>query len=184
MSGKRRRTEKDNGKTSRKAVIMLDYDTWQQFKEECWNEAQVSFQRMSPEAQEAMKEAGAAGALTEALGLDGTWVMLVSTYSRWHKGSIYRVSPTWPGPAKPEQKTEYVDRPVVVTDGYRFAQPGDDDAHWHISFATGLVGFAGYVYEINGKEKLRPRPLFDQQHDGTYRLRVPVAVRFLKGATE
>jgi hypothetical protein len=44
------------------------------------------------------------------------------------------------------------------------------------------VGFAGYVYEINGKERIRPRLLFDSMPDGTFRLRVPKAVRYVKGA--
>jgi hypothetical protein len=168
---------------------MLDYDSWQQVKEECRNDAQVSFQRMSEPAQAAMKEADAAGALTEVLGLAGTWVMLGSTYSQWqwHKGNSYRISPSWPGPAKPEPKPEpkpeYVDQPIVVNSGYRVAQPGEDDAHWLISVAHGLVGFCGFVYEADGKDKLNPILIFDQQPDGTHRLRVPKAVRFLKGAT-
>jgi hypothetical protein len=52
---------KDNGKTSRKDGIMLDYDTWMKVKTECENEAQVSFQRMSRAAQKAMQDSHADG---------------------------------------------------------------------------------------------------------------------------
>ena len=40
---------------------MLDYYTWQNVKEQCLNEAQVSFQRMPAETQKAMQDAHAAG---------------------------------------------------------------------------------------------------------------------------
>ena len=158
----------------------MDYDMWQKVKTECHNEAQVSFQRMSQAAQKAMQDAHVDGAGIEVLVLAGSWDY--TSDEKLHAGIIYRVSPSWPGPAKPEPKPEYVDRKVVVADGYRFAQPGEDVAHWLISVAPALVGFCGYVYEINGKEKIRPRLIFDQQPDGTHRLRVPKAVRFVKGA--
>ena len=160
---------------------MLDYDTWQTVKTECKNDAQVSFQRMSAEAQKAMQDAHAAGAKIASVALGG--VLVTQPAPSWYPGGIYCIQPSsWPGPAKPEPKTEYVDQPVFVIDGYRIAQPGEDDAHWLISVAHGLVGFCGFVYEIDGVDKCRRRLIFDKQPDGTHRLRVPKAVRFLKGA--
>jgi hypothetical protein len=161
---------------------MLDYDTWQKVKEECENIAQVSFQRMSKAAQKAMQDAHADGAKIAGVALGGAWILQKDP--SWYPGSIYCVQPsTWPGPAKPKPKPEYVDQPVVVSGGYRIAQPGEDDAHWLISVAHGLVGFCGFVYDADGREWCSPAPIFDQQPDGTHRLRVPKAVRFLKGAT-
>jgi len=111
----------------------------------------------------------------------GEWVALSAP--SWHCGLPYRVSPSWPGPAKPEPKPEYVDRPVVlVGEAYRFAQPGEDVAHWLIAVAPGLVGFVGYVYATDGRQWCSSALIFDKQDDGTHRLRVPKAVRFLKGA--
>ena len=159
----------------------MDYQTWMNVKTECHNDAQVSFQRMSPAAQKAMQDAHVDGAGIEVLVLAGTWYC--TSEEKLHAGIIYRVSPTWPGPAKPEPKPEYVDQPVVAADGYRFAEPGEDDAGWLISLAPGQVGFCGFVYEADGKDIYLYGLVFAQQPDGSHRLRVPKAVRFLKGAT-
>jgi len=45
-----------------------------------------------------------------------------------------------------------------------------------------MVGFAGYVYEAAGREWCSPELIFDKQDAGTFRLRVPKAVRLRKGA--
>ncbi len=182
MSWRRRRTGNGNGTTSRKDVIMLDYDSWQQVKEECHNEAQVSFQRMSEPAQAAMIKAHKAGAVIDALGLDGVWFH--PSYPMWRLGTIYRVSPTWPGPAKPELKPEYVDQKVIMGKGmYYIEVPNRTSALWNINAASSMFGFVGYVYEADGKDIYLYGLVFDQKPDGTHRLRVPKAVRFLKGAT-
>ncbi len=177
MSGKMRRTGSGNGKTSRKEKIMISYETWETYKKELANETWAAWAKWPADVQQVMSSIDYEH--RECLHYDGRWLTHAGGF---HPGTAYRVSPSWPGPAKPEPKPEYMDRPVVVTGGYRFAQPGEDDAHWLIAVANGLVGFCGYVYEIGGKEKIRPRLLFDQQPDGTYRPRIPRAVRFLKGA--
>ena len=159
---------------------MISYETWQNVKEECRNDAQVVLQRMSPEAQNAMKDAHAAGAIIEVVNAFGEWVAL--SEPSWHCGLPHRVSTSWPGPAKPEPVPEYEDKNVFLAGAaYKFIHP-EDGSRWFITSAQGTVGFVGYVYNINGKCKIRPRLLFDKQPDGTYRLRVPKAVRFLKGA--
>ena len=158
----------------------MNYETWMVHKAECLNDDTRPWCRLSEPAKSAMIEAHAAGAIIEVVCINGDWV--AASTPLWHCGLPYRVSPTWPGPATPAQTPEYVDQPVVVADGYRFAQPGEDDAGWLISLATGLVGFAGYVYEADGKDIYLYGLVFDQQPDGTYRLRVPKAVRFLNGA--
>ena len=157
----------------------MNYETWMVHKAECLNDDTRPWCRMSEPAKAAMKEAHAAGAIIEVVDFVGDWV--ATSTPIWHKGLTYRVSPTWPGPAKPDQKPEYVDQPVVVADGYRFAQPGEDDAGWLISLAPGLGGFCGFVYEADGKDIYLYGLVFDQQPDGSHRLRIPKAVRFVKG---
>jgi hypothetical protein len=161
----------------------MDYATWMVHKSECENAAQVPFQRMSGSAQAAMKEAGAAGAIIEGLWITGAWGRVSGP--DWHPGGIYRVAPSWPGPAKlepapqPQPQPEYEDLPVRLV----------DDGHWRVrvgmlycflSNVTIHRRFAGYVYEINGRTAVRPELLFDSRPDETYRLRVPNAVRFVK----
>jgi hypothetical protein len=140
----------------------------------------LPFCRLSKAAQAAMKEVAAGSALIEMLSLDGTWIR--SGEPSWYNGSTYRVSPSWPGPAKPEPVVEYIDKPVVL-DGvvYLFAHYTHNEPQWILPMACGIVGFAGYVYlDGFGVERCRARLLFDSLPDGTYRLRVPKAVRFVK----
>ena len=159
---------------------MLDYETWMKVKSECQNDAQVSFQRMSPEAQAAIKDAWAARAIIEGLWVNGAWAHVSDP--DWYPGGIYRVSPSWPGPAKPEPAAEYEDKNVfLVGASYRFIHPSED-GRWLLASAPAMVGFCGYIYEVDGKDKPSPILIFDLHPDGTYRLRVPKAVRFLKGA--
>ena len=157
----------------------MDYETWQKHKTECLNEAQVSFQRMSAEAQSVMQEAHSHGAIIEVVNIFGVWVA-VSTQI-WHRGLPHRISPTWPGPAKPASAPEYEDKGVfLVGVAYAFTHPVIGE-RWLLATAPGTTGFVGYVYEDDSKDKLNPILIFDPQTDGTYRLRVPKAVRFLKG---
>jgi len=162
---------------------MLDYDTWQKVKAECENDAQVSFQRMSAEAQKAMQGAHAAGAKIAAVALGGA--LVTHPDPAWHPGRIYCILPSsWPGPAKPEPKPEYEDKNVfLVGAACRFTLPSEAGMQWVITLAPSMGGFVGYVYETDGREWCIPTLLVDKQDDGTYRLRVPKAVRFLKGAT-
>ena len=83
---------------------MLDYDTWMKNKEECQNYDMRPWCKMTEPARIAMKNAHAAGAGIEGIGLDGLWFR--APEPRWHKGNIYRVPPSWPGPAKPEPVPE------------------------------------------------------------------------------
>ena len=162
----------------------MDYDTWQKFKTECENDAQVSFQRMSQSAQMAMQDAHADGAIIASLALGGAWIR--QKCPSWYAGSIYCVQPsTWTGPAKPEQKPEYVDRKLILGKGMYYVEvPNPANATmWDLNTAPSMFGFAGYVYETDGREWCSPELICDKQPDGTYRLRVPTAVRFLKGAT-
>jgi hypothetical protein len=156
----------------------MNYNTWVMVQEECWNDEQVSFQRMSRAAQAALKEAHAAGARIESLERAGSWTF--ACQPSWHPGLPYRVSPAWPGPAKPEPAVEYEDKNVfLVGAAYRFFHPSEDATRWLLAAAPGTVGFVGYVMWDG---KLEPCLIFDQQPDGTYRPRIPKAVRFLKGA--
>jgi hypothetical protein len=75
---------------------------------------------------------------------------------------------------------DYMDVSIAVSCG-RHIVDKQEYMYW-ISGAPNDVDFAGYVYEINGKERIRPRLLFDSMPDGTFRLRVPKAVRYVKEA--
>jgi hypothetical protein len=161
---------------------MLDYATWMKHKSECENDEQVSFQRMSGSAQAAIKDAHAAGAVLEGLWISGDWKTVDGP--DWHPGGIYRVAPSWPGPAKLEPAAEYEDKNVFLADEfYRFIHPLEQATRWLLPSAPGSLGFVGYVYATDGREWCSPALISDKQDDGTYRLRVPKAVRFLKGAT-
>ena len=159
----------------------MNYDTWMKVMAECHNDDMRPWCKMTEPARLAMINAHAAGAGIEGMGLE-EWRR--ATEPRWHKGNIYRVCPSWPGPANPAPAPEYVDKDVfLVGVTYRFTLPSESGMQWFITLAPSMVGFVGYVYEINGRTAVRPKLLFDSQPDGTYRLRVPKAVRFLKGAT-
>ena len=158
----------------------MDYDTWMKNKEECQNYDMRPWCKMTEPARIAMINAHAAGAGIEGIGLDGLW--FCAPEPRWHKGNIYRVSPSWPGPAKLETKPEYVDKNVFRSiQMYRFIHPEIGEP-WRVTTAPSMVGFAGYVYEAAGREWCSPELIFDKQDDGTCRLRVPKAVRLRKGA--
>ena len=178
-SGKRKRT--GNGKTSRKDVIM-NYDTWIKVMAECHNDDMRPWCKIGESARAAMINAHADGAIIEVMGLV-EWRR--ETEPRWHKGNIYRVCPPWPGPANPAlaPAPEYVDKDVfLVGVTYRFTLPSEAGTQWVITLAPSMGGFVGYVYETDGREWCIPTLLVDKQADGTYRLSVPKAVRFMKGA--
>ncbi len=161
----------------------MDYATWDKHRDELHNEEMRPFCKLSKEAQEAMKEAYAGSALIEGLTLDGDWIR--TGKPSWYKGSICRVSPVWPGPAKPEPVVEYVDKDVFRQSGTIWLDnpnPYTCSARYSLTIAASLEGFAGYVYDVNGKEMCFSKLLIDPQPDCTYRLRVPKAVRFVKGA--
>ena len=83
----------------------------------------------------------------------------------------------------PEPKPEYVDKDVfLVGVTFRFTLPSDAGMQWVITLAPSMGGFVGYVYETDGREWCIPTLLVDKQDDGTYRLREPKAVRFMKEA--
>jgi hypothetical protein len=159
----------------------MTYDKWLEVREKCWNEEQMALQRMSLMAQTAMKKAHKAGAIIETLQYDGEWAPSHDIPS-WNPGKIIRVDPSWPGPPRPEAKPGYVDTPVA-SDGmiYRIANPTGNTPYWLLPMAPTAVGFAGYVYETDGREWCSPALICDKQPDGSYRLRVPKAVRFVKG---
>jgi hypothetical protein len=178
MSGLRRRTGSGNGKTSRKEKIM-DYVTWMKHKDALQNESWIPWAKWPDYVQKAMSSVEYEH--REHLNYDGMW--MAHAQGGFYCGTAYRVSPTWPGPAKPEPKPEYEDKNVFRSNAtYRFIRP-EIYERWLLTTAPAMVGFVGYVYEADGKCKIRPRLLFDQQSDGTYRVRVPKAVRFVKGAT-
>ena len=158
----------------------MDYDTWMKLRSECHNDDMWPWRKMGEPARIAMINAHASGAGIDVMGLE-EWRR--ATEPRWHRGNIYRVCPSWPGPANPAPAPEYEDKNVfMLGNTYRFIHP-EIGERWLATTALGTTGFAGYVYEINGRTAVRPKLLFDAQPDGTYRLRVPKAVRFLKGAT-
>ena len=162
----------------------MDYETWMKNKEECQNEAMRPWCKMSELTRIAMIDAHAAGAKIETLTHMGAWV--ATENPGWHVGTAYRVSPSCTGPAKPDPKPEYEDCKVLLLgDGtiYTYTYQGKTSAYTRsIDSAVANSRFAGYVYEDDGKDKLNPIPIFDPQPDGTYRLRVPKAVRFMRGA--
>jgi hypothetical protein len=157
----------------------MDYAEWEKHKDELHNGDMKPFCRFSNEAREVMRDAAKAGALIE--WLDSAGVFRRKQDEGFPSGYIYRISPEWPGPAKPEPKTEYVDESITsICGSHRVLQPRSRFVF--LGDAVNYVGFSGYVYETDGKERVRPRLLFDAQPDGTYRMRVPKAVRFVKGA--
>ena len=160
---------------------MLNYETWMKVKEELHNEEMRPLCKLSKEAQAAMMDAHAAGAIIDALGMIGLWVQ--AQEPRWHQGNIYRVSPSWPGPAKPEPVVEYVDKDVSRQSGTIWVDnPYNCSARYPITVVASMEGFSGYVYEIVGKDECLPSLIRDRQPDGTWRIRIPKAVRFVKGA--
>jgi hypothetical protein len=99
----------------------------------------------------------------------------------WHNGNTYRVSPAWSGPAKPEPVVEYEDVPIDRNfDKYHYMFARDGEAIRSIVSAPGDPRFAGYVYATDDRKWCSPALICDKQDDGTYRLRVPKAVRFVK----
>jgi len=82
-----------------------------------------------------------------------------------------------------EVVAEYVDKDVSRQLGTIWVDnPYNCSARYPLTTATALEGFAGYVYEIVGKDECLPELIRDRQPDGTWRVRVPKAVRFVKGA--
>jgi hypothetical protein len=157
----------------------MDYAEWEKHKDELHNESMKPFCRFSDEAREVMRSAAKDGAIIEVLYNNGVFGLTESDI--FMSGCIYRISPDWSGPAKSEPKTGYVDESINSTCGsYRVCQPGSRFVF--LGDVVNHVAFAGYVYEINGVDRCRPRLLFDSQPDGTFRMRVPKAVRFVKGA--
>jgi hypothetical protein len=157
----------------------MDYEIWEKYKDELQNESCKPFCMFSNTARYVIRDAAKAGAIIEVL--DSVGVFRRKQVEGFQSGHIYRISPAWPGPAKPEPETEYMDESISSTCGsYRVCQPGLRFVF--LGDAVNHVDFAGYVYEINGVDRCRPRLLFDSLPDGTFRLRVPKAVRFLKGA--
>ena len=160
----------------------MDYETWMKVKDACLNDDMRPWCRMPDGTRKAMKYAHAAGAIIETLTYMGEWV--ATENPGWQVGIIYRVAPSWPGPAKPEPAPEYEDKDVFLVGAtYRFIRPSEEGTQWFITAAPAMVGFVVYVYEINGGTAVRSKWFFESHTDGTYRLRVPKAVRFLKGAT-
>ncbi len=160
---------------------MLDYETWMKVKEECRNEDMRPLCKLSSEAQTTMQEAHAAGAMTEQLGIDGSWIECPRP--SWYLGNTYRVSPSWPGPAKPEPVVEYVDKDVFRQSGTIWVDnPYTCSARYPLATAASMEGFAGFIYELSDKDMCFAELILDAQTDGTWRVRVPKAVRFVKGA--
>jgi hypothetical protein len=157
----------------------MDYAEWEKNKDELHNGDMKPFCRFSDEAREVMLAAAKGDARIEVLDKDGFFYRTYSEFFR--RGLIYRISPDWPGPAKPEPKPEYVDVSVHTSGGmYVLYHPCG--CVLLLCDAQNNVAFAGYVYEITGVDSYHPRLMFDTHTDGTCRLRVPKAVRFLKGA--
>jgi hypothetical protein len=157
----------------------MDYAEWEKHKDELHNEICKPLCRFSMVAREIMKDSANDGAIIEVLDSDGWFRRKQGKV--FQSGHIYRIAHDWPGPAKPEQKPEYMDESISSTCGsYRVCQPGSRFVF--LGDAVNHVDFAGYVYETDGKESVRTRLMFDAQPDGTLRMRVPKAVRFVKGS--
>jgi hypothetical protein len=157
----------------------MDYAEWEKHKDELHNESMKPFCRFSDEAREVMQSAEKEGASIDVLDCAGLFRR--KQCKGFQGGYAYRVSPYWPGPAKPEPKPEYVDESIHTSGGMYVLYHHSGCVLW-LCDAQNNVAFSGYVYETDGKERVRPRLLFDAQPDGTFRLRVPKAVRFVKEA--
>jgi hypothetical protein len=157
----------------------MNYATWEKYKDELSNETWTALAKWPKDVQDAMRELSPDN--TQLLTYEGLWVDRAAS-SLYHAGTAYRVNPYWPGPEKPDPVPEYVDMPVfLIGVMYWFTSPGEDGGRWRLTAAPGVVGFAGYVYTgKEGKPECCPAPISDQQTDGTWRLRVPLAVRLRK----
>jgi hypothetical protein len=168
-----------SGKTEQERKCDMDYAEWEKHKDELRNESMKPLCMVSYAAREVMRAALNDGAVIEVLDSNGVFGRKYC--EGLHSGHIYRISPDWQGPAKPETKTEYMDVAPYV-EGAMHVLSHPMGYKYLLSGAQNYVAFAGYVYETDGKEMIRPRLLFDSLPDGTFRLRVPKAVRFVKGA--
>jgi hypothetical protein len=157
----------------------MDYAEWEKYRGELQNGEMRIFRRLSDETRKAMRAAQDAGAPMHVLSFGAMWENVGQV--SFAEGLVYRISPDWPGPAKPEPKTEYVDESIHTSGGMYVLYHHSGCVLW-LCDAQNNVAFAGYVYEINGVDSYHPRLMFDTHTDGTCRLRVPKAVRFVKGA--
>lgn len=154
----------------------MTYEQWERVKDECQNAKMIAFCAMSKEAQEAMRESCTRMmAYIDKLGRDGKWEM--SLNCGFLNGNTYRINPSWPGPAKPEPVAEYEDVPVVQRHTLYGGDSKVDFIFRTLQSMSCDHRFAGYVMPDG---RIRPRLILDQQKDGTYRLRVPKAVRLVK----
>jgi hypothetical protein len=157
----------------------MDYAEWEKYRGELYNDGCKPFCLLSNRAREIMQSAAKDGAIIEVLDIAGVFGR--KQCKGFHAGYAYRISPDWPGPAKPEPKTEYVDVAPYVEGAMHVLNQPMGYNYW-LSGAQNHVAFAGYVYETDGKEMIRAFLMFDAQADGTFRMRVPKAVRFVKEA--
>jgi hypothetical protein len=157
----------------------MDYATWEKYKKDLANETWTAWAKWPTDVKDAMQMIATDN--TQLLTYEGLWIDRAAS-SSYHAGTTYRVNPAWPGPSKPKPVAEYEDVPVfMVGIMYRFTHPGYEGGRCYLAAAPGTAGFAGYVYV--GKEckpECCPALIFDGQADGTWRLRVPLAVRLLK----
>jgi hypothetical protein len=153
----------------------MEYATWEKHKKELANETWTAWAKWPKDVQDAMRQVDPE--YREFLRHDAAWQNAQGT--PFLPGNAYRVNPLWPGPAKPVP--EYEDCKVHISGDrsiYTYAYSSGSCSHVR-SIECAIVNprFAGYVMPDG---KLRPRLLFDLQKDGTYRLRVPLAVRLRK----
>lgn len=152
----------------------MTYEQWERVKEECHNAKMVAFAGLSKEAQEAMREACKfMWASVDGLNWDGSWSPV--NMPGFYPGNTYRINPSWSGPSKTELVEEYEDVPVRVACGHYVACDGAGERALDVCRSS--IRFAGYVMPDG---LLAPCLIFDEQADGTYRLRVPKAVRLVK----
>jgi hypothetical protein len=156
----------------------MDYATWEKHKKELANEGWTAWAKWPADVRDAMRELDSSN--IEVVTHDGHWIP-APPLNGFRPGGAYRVSPSWQGPSKPEPAAEYEHCTVVLAgEGtiYTYTYQGKTSTHTRsIDSAVAHSRFAGYV-QLDGK--IRPRLIFDPQKDGTYRLRVPKAVRLRK----
>lgn len=152
---------------------MVSYATWEKHKNALANETWTAWDEWPADVQDAMRQVDPEH--REFLRYDAAWQNAQGAL--FLPGNAYRVNPDWPGPAKPEPVAEYEDCTVHISRDrsiYTYVYSRGSCLYVRsIECAIANPRFAGYVTD----GKLRPRLLFDLQKDGTYRLRVPMAVR-------
>lgn len=157
--------------------MKLSHAEWVTYGPGLRNVGAVIWCRMDECVQQAMRKAHQASAPIEFLNSAAEWVRLGDVFTI-QPGSIYRVSPLWPGP--PKETTTYTDIAPHLSYNNR----------WHVThnatttrlekITTGFNGCLGFVY--TGMKNVFPvlqyTPICNDDIIIGYKLVVPDYVRY------